>query len=285
MCSSTSCMYSMTRNVSSSSGWARNASRSRSSQRSRSVRRLVVVDVEPHDRWFALAPTPDCRRDSGCPPASAPEYLAPPEYAGPTRPSPRTRMQRGTRVGHPLAEVGAAPRSGTPAGSIVRRAADLHAGAHGNALPTPHRAEALPTWAAPVAARRPHRGRRQGLRQGRHRGPRPRRRDRRPPRRPLHRHHGPVGLRQEHADALPRRPRHAVVRPGLPRRHRARLALRPRAHPRPARAHRLRVPGLQPAADARRLREHHAADGARRPPAEQGVGAHDRRDRRPRPTA
>ena len=35
---------------------------------------------------------------------------------------------------------------------------------------------------------------------------------------------------------------------------------------RPPRAHRLRVPGLQPAADARRLREHHAADGPRRPP-------------------
>ena len=97
--------------------------------------------------------------------------------------------------------------------------------------------------------------------------------------------HGPVRLRQEHADALPRRARHAHLRPGLPRRHRARRALRPRAHPGPARAHRVRVPGVQPAADARRLREHHAADGARRPPAEQGVGAHGRRHRRPRPTA
>ena len=45
-----------------------------------------------------------------------------------------------------------------------------------------------------------------------------------------------------------------------------------RADQGPPRAHRLRVPVLQPAADADRRREHHAADGARRPPARQGVG-------------
>ena len=61
--------------------------------------------------------------------------------------------------------------------------------------------------------RRPTDRRRQGLRHRRHRGPRARRRDRRPPGRPLHRGHGPVRLRQEHADALPRRPRHAHRRP------------------------------------------------------------------------
>ena len=40
-------------------------------------------------------------------------------------------------------------------------------------------------------------------------GPGPRRRHRRLPRRPLHRHHGPVGLGQVDAHALPRRARHA----------------------------------------------------------------------------
>ena len=44
---------------------------------------------------------------------------------------------------------------------------------------------------------------------GESRGPRARRRHRRLRRRPLHRHHGPVGLGQVDADALPRRPRHA----------------------------------------------------------------------------
>ena len=63
-------------------------------------------------------------------------------------------------------------------------------------------------------ARRPRRGGPQGLRRTRRRTRRrrPRRRHRRHPRRPLHRHHGPVRLGQEHADALPRRARLAHVR-------------------------------------------------------------------------
>ena len=56
------------------------------------------------------------------------------------------------------------------------------------------------------------------------------------------------------------------------RRDRPRRTHRPAAHPRPPRADRVRLPGVQPAADADREGEHHAADGPRRPRARQGVG-------------
>ena len=113
-------------------------------------------------------------------------------------------------------------------------------------------------------SRRPHRGRRQGLRTRGHRGAGPRRRRRRRHRGPVHGHHGPVRLRQEHVDALPRRPRHAHLGPGLHRRRRARFAVGRRADPPAARAGRIRLPVVQPPPDAHRSGEHHAADGPRR---------------------
>ena len=120
--------------------------------------------------------------------------------------------------------------------------------------PTPRPGSAPP--------RRRHRRRRKGARPPRSRPPRstaratPRsraRRGRRRPRcRPLHRRHGPLGLGQVDADALPRRPRRAHLGPGSSATSRARHAVRPRAHGAAPGSHRLRVPVLQPGAHARR---------------------------------
>ena len=82
--------------------------------------------------------------------------------------------------------------------------------------PTPTAARAR---AAPGSVGRPGGQRREDLRRGRHRGARPRRRHGRLRRRPVHRHHGPVGLGQEHADALPGRARRAHQRQRVDRGH------------------------------------------------------------------
>ena len=113
---------------------------------------------------------------------------------------------------------------------------------------------------------------RQGVRPGRHRGPRPRRGHHRLRGRTSHRDHGPVGLRQVDAAALPRRPRHAHLGRGVHRRHRPDHAERQAAHLAASRPGRLRVPGLQPRADAHRGGEHHAAAGPRRAAARSGRG-------------
>ena len=76
----------------------------------------------------------------------------------------------------------------------------------------------------------------------------------------------------------------AHVGPGVPRRRRAQRAQREAAHASPPRPHRLRVPGVQPDPDAHRAREHHAADGARRPQARPGVARPRRRHRPARAT-
>ena len=99
--------------------------------------------------------------------------------------------------------------------------------------------------------------------------------------RPVHRDHGPVRVRQVDAHALPRRPRRRHQRRRLRRRHRHHHAGRQAAHPAAPRRGRLRLPGVQPAPDADRDREHHAADGHRRPQARPGVARHGRRPHRP----
>ena len=83
------------------------------------------------------------------------------------------------------------------------------------------------------------------------------------PARPLHRDHGPVGFRQVDADALPRRARHADVGPGLHRRHRARLAVRPAADACCAASASASCSRRSTSADAHRRGEHHAAVRAR----------------------
>ena len=70
---------------------------------------------------------------------------------------------------------------------------------------------------------------------------------------------GPVGVGQVDADAHPRGARQADVRLGRHRRHRDHDARRQRSDEAAPRAHRLRLPVLQPAADARREGEHPAA--------------------------
>ena len=104
---------------------------------------------------------------------------------------------------------------------------------------------------APLRRRR-HRGRRAARRVGRHRAGQG------------DSGHGAVGLRQVDVDAHSRRPRQADVGIGRHRRHGDHDARRQRPHEAPARAHRLRLPVLQPAPHARREGEH--------PPT-----AHDRR--------
>ena len=89
--------------------------------------------------------------------------------------------------------------------------------------------------------------------------------------RPLHRHHGPVGLREVDAAALHRGPRHPDVGQGLHRRHRPEHARRHGPHVAPPRPRRVRLPGVQPGPDPDRRGEHHAAPGARRPQGRQGV--------------
>ena len=76
--------------------------------------------------------------------------------------------------------------------------------------------------------------------------------------------HGPVGLRQEHADALPRRARHAHVGRRVHRRHVPRQAQRQGAHRAAPQARRVHLPGVQPDPDADRRGEHQAAAAARR---------------------
>ena len=70
---------------------------------------------------------------------------------------------------------------------------------------------------------------------------------------------GPSGSGKSTLHALRRRPRHAHVGHGLHRRHRPRHAERQAPHRAAAGQGRLRLPGLQPRADADRAGEHHAA--------------------------
>ena len=99
-------------------------------------------------------------------------------------------------------------------------------------------------------------------------------------RRSLHRHHGPVGLGQVDADALPRRSRHAFVGCRVRRRRRREQAERQAAHAVAPRPHRLHLPVVQSGADVVGAREHHAAERARRPQARQGVARSRDRHRR-----
>ena len=69
------------------------------------------------------------------------------------------------------------------------------------------------------------------------------------------------------------------LRPGVDRRHRHHRPLRPRAHDPAPPPRRLRLPGVQPGADARRDRQHPAAVRPRRAPPD---GARARPHRRPR---
>ena len=80
----------------------------------------------------------------------------------------------------------------------------------------------------------------------------------------VHRHHGPVRLRQVDPAAPARRPRPAHVGRGVPRRHRDHVAQRQGAHAAAPRPDRLHLPVVQPAADADRGGEHRAADADRR---------------------
>ena len=59
------------------------------------------------------------------------------------------------------------------------------------------------------------------------------------------------------------------------------LAQRQGAHPAAPRPHRVRVPGVQPGADAQCPREHHAAPRHRRPEGRPGVARHGDRHHRP----
>ena len=79
----------------------------------------------------------------------------------------------------------------------------------------------------------------------------------------VHRRDGAFRLREEHLPAPRCRPRPADVRHGLARRHRPREPGRRRAQPAPPRAHRLRLPVVQPRPVADRGAEHHAAAAAR----------------------
>ena len=189
--------------------------------------------------------------------------------SGPARrPRLRVRPHQGPRLGLnerlPYAR-GRRRRSRRSADDIP--ASVLHRGGHDEHRPHRRRLDRCR-----VRRRRPRRGRHQGLRARRPGRHRPRRRRRRDPPRPVHRGHGPVGVGQVDAHALPRRPRLVDVGRGVARRHRARLARRPLAHGLAARAGRVRLPGLQPAADAHGAREHHPAVRARRPPAGPRVG-------------
>src|SRR5690606_14009551 len=78
------------------------------------------------------------------------------------------------------------------------------------------------------------------------------------PGRAVHRHHGAVRLREVHPVALHGRAGAAHVRAGADRRRRRLVARRAGAHPAPPGPPRLRVPGVQPGADAERAGEHPA---------------------------
>ena len=97
------------------------------------------------------------------------------------------------------------------------------------------------------------------LRRGRHGRRRASRRLARDPARPPHGRDGPVRLREVHPDAHPRRPRQADQRLGRDRRRGADDAQGQRPDEASAPAYRLRLPVLQPLADALRRGEHHAA--------------------------
>ena len=103
---------------------------------------------------------------------------------------------------------------------------------------------------------RPARTGQQGLRPRRERDHRARRRVPRHRGRQLHRRHGAVGIGQEHVPALRRRPRLTDVRRRPTRGRRRRRPQRGEADRAAARAHRLRLPGVQPAAVAHRRAEH-----------------------------
>ena len=111
----------------------------------------------------------------------------------------------------------------------------------------------------------------QDLRDGTGDGARPGRHRRDLRARPLHRGHGPFGIGQVHAHALHGRPRPPDVGAVLRRRHRHRRPRRQGPDPDAAGPHRLRVPVLQPRADAHRRREHHPAGGPGRAQGGQGV--------------
>src|SRR3954447_26104888 len=128
---------------------------------------------------------------------------------------------------------------------------------------------------------RPTRTGQQGLRPRRERDHRARRRVRRYPERQLHRRDGSVRVGQEHVPALRRRPRLTDVRRRPPRGRRRRRSQRGEADRAAARAHRLRLSGVQPAAVAHRRAEHGSAPAACRPPPRPGVDARGCRARRP----
>ena len=104
----------------------------------------------------------------------------------------------------------------------------------------------------------------QGLRRRRRRRRGPGRCDRGSRRGGVHGDHGSVGVGEVDAAALPRRPGHADERAGLRRRRRPHRAERQAAHRAPSRQGRVRVPGVQPGADAHGAREHHPAARHRR---------------------
>ena len=105
------------------------------------------------------------------------------------------------------------------------------------------------------------------LRRGRLGRPRAARRLDRGARGPVRGRDGPVGLRQVDADAPARRARHAGRRRRPHRRRGHHPDVRPRADAPAPQAHRLRLPVLQPAADALGRGERPAAAGDRRPQA------------------
>ena len=125
--------------------------------------------------------------------------------------------------------------------------------------------------------RGPSRPGHEGVRRGRRAGARARRSHAPDPERALHRDHGPVGLREVDAVALHGGPRRGDERPGDDRRSGPRRARRSPAHHAAARAHRVRVPGVQPRPDALRGREHRAAVHARRPVGRPAVARRGRR--------
>ena len=103
----------------------------------------------------------------------------------------------------------------------------------------------------------------------------------RDPARPPHRRHGPLGLGQVDADAHPRRPRQAELRQRPDRRRRADDAAGQRPDEAAPPAHRLRLPVLQPAADADGGGERAPAALDRGREAEQGLDGGAARGHRP----
>ena len=116
---------------------------------------------------------------------------------------------------------------------------------------------------APPGGRRPRA--RPPLRRRRRRGRRPRRRLALGRRGRARRRDGALGLRQVHPHARPRRPRPAHLRQRLDRRPGDHVDGRHRPHQAAAAPHRLRLPVLQPAADADGRGEHRPPRPDRRP--------------------